>query len=131
MTPMQLFEGSRTKQERLGKKHELAERGLAALALAVRQHEDTARGQIASPARPNDRQLCRRLQTPAPDMRRALRAMTSLRRPEELRVEARYHRERHDLYWAEIYGSRATSRFRPKGLERACVLAEARLRRAE
>ena len=61
MTPMQLFEGSRTKQERLGKKHELAERRLAALALAVRQHEDTARGQIASPARPNDRQLYRRL----------------------------------------------------------------------
>jgi hypothetical protein len=35
------------------------------------------------------------------------------------------------FYWAEIYGSRATSRFRPKGLERACVLAEARLRRAQ
>lgn len=74
MTPMQLFEGSRTKQERLGQ-------------------------------------------------------MTSLRRPEELRVVAHYHRERRDLYWAEIYGSRATSRFRPKGLVRACVLAEARLRR--
>jgi hypothetical protein len=61
MTPVQFFEGSRTKPERLGKEHELAERRLAALALAVRQHEDTARRQSASPARPNDRQLYRRL----------------------------------------------------------------------
>jgi hypothetical protein len=36
MTPMQIFEGSRTKPERLGKKHELAERRLADLTLAVR-----------------------------------------------------------------------------------------------
>jgi len=28
MTPMQFFEGSRTKRERLGEKHELAERRL-------------------------------------------------------------------------------------------------------
>jgi hypothetical protein len=117
MTPMQFFEGSRTKPENLGKKHELAERRLEALALAVRQHEDTARGQIASPARPNDRQLYRRLrQAPAPDMRRALRAKTSPSPPspprrEELRVEARYHRERRDLYRAKAYGWRATSRF--------------------
>jgi hypothetical protein len=61
MTPMQFFEGSRTKPERLGKKHELAERRLADLALAVRQHEDSARQQSTSPARPNDRQLYRRL----------------------------------------------------------------------
>lgn len=61
MTPMQFFEGSRTRPEMLGKKHELAERRLAALTLAVRQHEDTARRQSASPARPNDRQLYRRL----------------------------------------------------------------------
>ena len=64
MTPMQFFEGSRTKPERLGKKHELAERRLAALSLAVRQHEDAedaARRQSTSPARPNDRQLYRRL----------------------------------------------------------------------
>jgi hypothetical protein len=61
MTPMQFFEGSRTKRERLGKKRELAEGRLADLALAVRQHEDTARRQSASPARPNDRQLYRRL----------------------------------------------------------------------
>jgi hypothetical protein len=61
MTPMQFFEGSMTKPERSGEKHELTERRLAALALAVRQHEDTARRQSASPARANDRQLYRRL----------------------------------------------------------------------
>jgi hypothetical protein len=61
MTPMQFFEGSRTKRERLGKKRELAEGRLADLALAVRQHEDSARRQSASPPRPNDRQLYRRL----------------------------------------------------------------------
>ena len=60
MTPIQFFEGSRTRPERLGKKRELAERRLAALALAVRQHEDSARRQNASPARPHDRQLYRR-----------------------------------------------------------------------
>jgi hypothetical protein len=67
-------------------------------------------------------------------MRRALRAKTSPRRLEELRAEARYHRERRDLSraeGAEAYGQRATSRFRLKGLERACVLAKARLRQAE
>ncbi len=61
MTPMQFFEGSRTKPERLGGKRELAERRLADLTLAVRQHEDTARRPNASPARANDRQLYRRL----------------------------------------------------------------------
>jgi hypothetical protein len=69
-------------------------------------------------------------------MRRALRAKTSPSPPspprrEELRVEARYHRERRDLYRAKAYGWRATSRFRLKGLERACVLAKARLRQAD
>jgi hypothetical protein len=66
-------------------------------------------------------------------MRRALRAKTSPSPPrrEELRVEARYHREPRDLYRAKAYGSPATSRFRPKGLARACVLAKARLRQAD
>jgi hypothetical protein len=64
-------------------------------------------------------------------MRRALRAKTSPRRLEELRVEARYHFERRDVYGGKVYGSRATSRFRLKGLERACVLAKARLRQAD
>jgi hypothetical protein len=61
MTPMQFFEGSSAKPERLRKKRELAERRLGALALAVREHEDAARGQSASAARPHDRQLYRRL----------------------------------------------------------------------
>jgi hypothetical protein len=67
-------------------------------------------------------------------MRRALRAKTSLRPPrglEELRVEAGYDFEHRDVYGGEVYGSRAPSRFRLKGLERACVLAKARLRQAE
>jgi hypothetical protein len=64
-------------------------------------------------------------------MRRALSAKTSPRRLEELRVEARYHLERRDVYAGEVYGSRATSRFRLKGLERACVLVKARLRQAD
>jgi hypothetical protein len=58
MTPVQFFEGSRTKRERPGEERDLAERRLAALALAVRRHEDTARGQSASPA---DRHLYSRL----------------------------------------------------------------------
>jgi hypothetical protein len=57
--------------------------------------------------------------------------MTSLRRIEELRVDARYHRERRDLYRAKMYGQRPTSPVRLRKLERACVLSEARLRRAE
>jgi hypothetical protein len=62
MTPMQIFEGSRTKPERLGKKQELAERRMADLVLAVRQHEDGGRRQSPSPAHnERDRQLYRRL----------------------------------------------------------------------
>jgi hypothetical protein len=57
--------------------------------------------------------------------------MTSLRRIEDLRTEARYHRERLDIYRAKAYGSRPTSPARLRELERACVLSEARLRRAE
>jgi hypothetical protein len=57
--------------------------------------------------------------------------MTSLRRIEELRVDARYHRERRDLYRAKMHGPRPTSPFRLWELERACVLSEARLRRAK
>ena len=61
MTPMQFFEGSRTKPERLERKHELTDGRLADLTLAVRQHEDTARGNNAFRTRPHDRQLYRRL----------------------------------------------------------------------
>lgn len=57
--------------------------------------------------------------------------MTSLRRLDELRADARYHRERRDLYRAKMYGPRPTSPAQLKELERACALSEARLRRAE
>ena len=57
--------------------------------------------------------------------------MTSLRRLEELRVDARYHRERRDLYRAKMYGPRPTSPVHMKELERACALSESRLRRAD
>ena len=61
----------------------------------------------------------------------AVRAMTSLRRLDELRDDARYHRERRDLYRAKMHGPRPTSPVHLKELERACALSEARLRRAE
>jgi len=62
MTPVQFFEGSRTNGEiEMGDERDLAERRLSALALAVRQHEDTVRSQSASPARPHDGRLYRRL----------------------------------------------------------------------
>jgi hypothetical protein len=57
--------------------------------------------------------------------------MTSLRRLEELSAEARYHRERRDLYRAKAYGPRPTSPAKLRELERASVVSEARLRRAE
>lgn len=57
--------------------------------------------------------------------------MTSLRRLEELRADARYHRERRDLYRAKIHGPRAASPVRLRELERTCALSAARLRRAE
>ena len=57
--------------------------------------------------------------------------MTSLRRLEELRVDARYHRERRDRYRAKMYGPRPASLVHLKELERVCVLSESRLRRAE
>ena len=50
---------------------------------------------------------------------------------EELRAEARYRRERYDLYRAKTYGPRPTSMTELRERERACLGAEARLRRAE
>jgi hypothetical protein len=49
---------------------------------------------------------------------------------EELMAEARYARQRYDLYRAKVYGPRLTSAARLRELERACEGAEARLRRA-
>jgi hypothetical protein len=57
--------------------------------------------------------------------------MTSLLRMDELELEARYHRDRRDLYRAKMYGPRPASLVRLTELERACALSESRLRRAE
>jgi hypothetical protein len=57
--------------------------------------------------------------------------MTSLRRLDELRVDAHYHRERRDLYRAKMYGPRPASPAHMKELERDCALSESRLRRAK
>ncbi|HEX6460279.1 MAG TPA: hypothetical protein VF032_15265 [Thermoleophilaceae bacterium] len=50
---------------------------------------------------------------------------------DDLRVQARYARERYQLYKAKAYGQRATSPVRLRELERAWQQAEARLRAAE
>ena len=56
--------------------------------------------------------------------------MVGTRRMEELQAEARYHRERFDLYKAKTYGPRLTSATRLKELERRQQGAESRLRAA-
>ncbi len=48
-----------------------------------------------------------------------------------LRAEARYARERYDLYKARAYGGRPTSSTRMRELERACQGAQARFRAAQ
>lgn len=50
---------------------------------------------------------------------------------DDLRVQARYWRQKHDLYKAKAYGPRATSPARLRELDRAAEAAEARLRQAE
>jgi hypothetical protein len=57
--------------------------------------------------------------------------MSSRRRLDELKVDARYHRERRDLYRAKMHGPRPTSPGRLRELERAFALSDSRLRRAE
>ena len=52
-------------------------------------------------------------------------------RLDELREEARYHRERLELYRARMYGGRARSEYRLREYERASECASAHLRRAE
>jgi hypothetical protein len=51
-------------------------------------------------------------------------------RIDELAAEARYARERFDLYRAKMYGPRPTSPARMRELERTAEGAEERLRRA-
>jgi hypothetical protein len=53
------------------------------------------------------------------------------RRLEDLRTDARYHRERRDLYNARRYGSRLTSSARMRELRKAAEQADERVRRAE
>lgn len=50
---------------------------------------------------------------------------------EQLRDEARYCRERLELYLAKLYGGRAVSQTKLRELQRASNGADARLRRAE
>jgi hypothetical protein len=57
--------------------------------------------------------------------------MSSPDRLDDLRVEARYHRERRDLYRAKMHGGRSTSPARLRELERIFALADSRHRRAE
>jgi hypothetical protein len=52
-------------------------------------------------------------------------------RLEELRAEARYHRQRLDLYRARFYGGRALSVARLEEFQRASDAAAARLGRAK
>ena len=49
----------------------------------------------------------------------------------ELRIEARYRRERLARYKARMYGRGVASAFKLRELERGCERAEARLRRAQ
>ncbi len=49
---------------------------------------------------------------------------------DDLRAEARYRRERYDLYRARVYGGRPTTGTRLRELRRACELAEDRLHAA-
>jgi len=57
--------------------------------------------------------------------------MAGAARIEDLRAQARYHRERLDLYRAKMYGLRPTTMTRLRELERSDQGAEARLRGAE
>jgi hypothetical protein len=51
-------------------------------------------------------------------------------RIEELTAEARYHRERLQLYRAKVHGARPTTTIRLHELERISDYADRRLRRA-
>jgi hypothetical protein len=50
---------------------------------------------------------------------------------DDLRVQARYWRDKHDLYRAKAYGPRPTRPARLRELERVAQAAEARLQHAE
>ena len=52
-------------------------------------------------------------------------------RLDQLRAEARYHRQRADLYRARLHGGRAVNLARLEELQRASDTAAERLRQAE
>lgn len=54
-----------------------------------------------------------------------------MKREDDLAAEARYHRQRYDLYRAKVYSGRPTSETRLRELERLCASAEARLAAAK
>ncbi len=56
---------------------------------------------------------------------------TSADRLDELRTQARFARERYDLYKAKVYGPRLTSASRLRELERECARTAADLSFAE
>ncbi len=57
--------------------------------------------------------------------------VTDPQRIADLRADARYARERFELYRAKMYGSRPTSMTRLRELERILEAADARLHHAE
>jgi hypothetical protein len=57
--------------------------------------------------------------------------MSPSQRLVQLRNEARYHRQRYDLYRASLYAGRPTTPARLRELERAFEAAESRLRQAQ
>ena len=57
--------------------------------------------------------------------------MTDSDRIEELAAEARYHRERLQLYRARVHSSGPTTAVRLRELERLSAYADRRLRRAK
>jgi hypothetical protein len=61
----------------------------------------------------------------------AERAVAARNEREQLREEARYRRERLELYRARLYGGRALNESKLRELERASDGAAARLRRAD
>jgi hypothetical protein len=67
----------------------------------------------------------------ASDAERKSSSSADAERLARLRMDARYHRERRDLYRAKVYGPRATSLERLRELEHSYDQAEELLRAAE
>jgi hypothetical protein len=61
----------------------------------------------------------------------ASRTPAETRRLAQLEAEAKYARERFDLYRAKVYGARPTSPTQLRKLQEASRYAEARLKRAQ